>query len=196
MNTPKTVLQVERERLDIVASIYHSWSGEDPCGPVMHCLAIADAPSPVKDAISLGLILGDLTRDAGGLIGDLSLTPEGRLLLRRVRRQLRREGVEGGCRLPSSLLRQCRICGCTDITACQHDDGTPCAWMDDDLCTVCDERLATLPERLAACLAEAVDTPLLVLKEPDGHSDLELRLAHFRPDIANRAAELLEEAGK
>lgn len=38
------------------------------------------------------------------------------------------------------LDAECRICGCTDITACLHDDGTPCAWHNQDLCTKCAER--------------------------------------------------------
>lgn len=34
--------------------------------------------------------------------------------------------------------RTCRICGCTDITACRHEDGTPCCWIEDDLCSACE----------------------------------------------------------
>lgn len=60
--------------------------------------------------------------------------------------------------------RECCKCGCTDLSAC-IDDGEPCCWVDDALCSVCHDRLA--------------DT---------------LRLAHFMPDLAERAAALLEEA--
>ena len=30
----------------------------------------------------------------------------------------------------------CRVCGCTEMSACVTDDG-PCAWAEDDLCTAC-----------------------------------------------------------
>jgi hypothetical protein len=46
--------------------------------------------------------------------------------------------------------RQCRVCGCTDITACTHEDGSPCALVDDDLCTVCDERRPVVRDKLLA----------------------------------------------
>ncbi len=61
----------------------------------------------------------------------------------------------------------------------------------------------SLRDRLAALLTEIVDQPLLVLTDADAMPSvrtgqlpgLELRLAHFRPDLAERAADLLEEAG-
>ncbi|HEY1753705.1 MAG TPA: hypothetical protein VGG29_20780 [Caulobacteraceae bacterium] len=38
--------------------------------------------------------------------------------------------------------RHCRVCGCTQLTACRGPDG-PCAWVPgEDLCTVC----AAFPE--------------------------------------------------
>lgn len=52
----------------------------------------------------------------------------------------------------TALDRECRICGCTDMSACRHDDGTPCSWIDDDLCSSCDEKL---PEIIAKLLAAA-----------------------------------------
>ena len=57
---------------------------------------------------------------------------------------------------------------------------------------------APLEERLAACLAEAIDAPLLQGRDECGgfSSPLDIRLGFFQPDIANRAAELLEEAGQ
>lgn len=45
-----------------------------------------------------------------------------------------------------------------------------------------------LEKRLAECLAAIIDTPLM-------SSPLEIRLGFFRPDLSERAAELLEEAG-
>ena len=54
-----------------------------------------------------------------------------------------------------------------------------------------------LEKRLATCLADVVDTALLSLKDEVGgfRSPLEIRLGHFRPEVAEHAAELLEEAG-
>ena len=54
-----------------------------------------------------------------------------------------------------------------------------------------------LEERLAKCLAELVDTPILSGKDECGgySSPLDIRLGFFNPELANRAAELLEEAG-
>ena len=90
--------------------------------------------------------------------------------------------------------RECRKCGCTDLSAC-IDDGEPCCWVDDALCSVCHDRLADmLPKELAAVLAEIVDANLFVSPgAPLGHPAT-LRLAHFMPDLAERAAALLEEA--
>ena len=60
-----------------------------------------------------------------------------------------------------------------------------------------------LADRLAALLSELVDTPLVTLPGDGGSQNphtaawrpLELRLSHFKPDLAERAAALLEEAG-
>jgi len=35
-------------------------------------------------------------------------------------------------------MRQCRICGCTDFSACQTVAG-PCYWVEEDLCSACVE---------------------------------------------------------
>lgn len=58
--------------------------------------------------------------------------------------------------------------------------------------------IPTLEARLADCLAACVDTPILTGRDECGsfRSPLEIRLGFFHPDIANRAAELLEEAGR
>lgn len=57
--------------------------------------------------------------------------------------------------------------------------------------------IETLERRLGTCLAEAIDTPLLTLRDEVGgfSSPLDLRLGAFKPELAGRAAELLEEAG-
>lgn len=58
---------------------------------------------------------------------------------------------------------------------------------------------APLLERFADLLAAILDEPLHTLSGPGpdgGHDPLQLRLAHFRPDLSERAAVLLEEAGR
>ncbi|TXM65849.1 hypothetical protein [Methylobacterium sp. WL120] len=57
---------------------------------------------------------------------------------------------------------------------------------------------AALLERFADVLALILDEPLHTLPGagPDGGSPLALRLSHFLPDIADRAAALLEEMGR
>lgn len=54
-----------------------------------------------------------------------------------------------------------------------------------------------LERRLARCLAECIDTPLLTGKDEPGafKTPLDLRLGFFRPELSERAADLLEEAG-
>ncbi len=56
----------------------------------------------------------------------------------------------------------------------------------------------TLESRLADCLADIVDTPILSGKDECGgfSSPLDIRLGFFHPDLSERAAELLEEAGR
>lgn len=56
----------------------------------------------------------------------------------------------------------------------------------------------TLESRLADCLADIVDTPLLEGRDEVGNhsSPLHIRLGFFKPELSNRAAELLEEAGR
>jgi hypothetical protein len=58
-------------------------------------------------------------------------------------------------------------------------------------------QVETLEKRLAGCLATCIDTALLSGRDECGgfSSPLDIRLGFFRPEIANRAAELLEEAG-
>ncbi len=59
------------------------------------------------------------------------------------------------------------------------------------------EHRAPLVDRLADCLADCIDTALLTTGDPDfPPRKIELRLGCFRPDLGERAAELLEEAGR
>jgi hypothetical protein len=53
-----------------------------------------------------------------------------------------------------------------------------------------------LQERLADCLAECVDTVLLTVRDMTSDCPVELRLGSFNQAISERAAELLEEAGR
>lgn len=56
----------------------------------------------------------------------------------------------------------------------------------------------TLEKRLADCLAAMIDTPLFSGHDETGRpsSALDIRLGFFRPELSERAAELLEEAGQ
>lgn len=57
--------------------------------------------------------------------------------------------------------------------------------------------LPTLESRLADCLADCIDTPLLQLFDPEGGSRMiEPRMSSFNRELAERAAGLLEEAGR
>lgn len=60
-----------------------------------------------------------------------------------------------------------------------------------------DEDGLTLTDRLAIALSEIVDEPLQILTDAGSNDGrpLELRLAHFKPQLAERAVALLEEAG-
>ncbi len=57
--------------------------------------------------------------------------------------------------------------------------------------------VAPLERRLAECLADVIDTPLLTGWDEVGgfSSPLDIRLGFFKPELSERAAELLEEAG-
>jgi len=77
---------LERFRMDVLANLAFSWGGDDLCEPVTFHMAIANAPSPTKDALSCQLLEGELVRNGGGLQGTLALTALGRLAVRRFRR--------------------------------------------------------------------------------------------------------------
>jgi len=79
-----TLATVEQFRFDVLSTLSFSY-GDEPCEVHRHYLAIADAPSPVKDAISIGLLAGDLVPEGHGLFGRLELTALGRLAVRRFR---------------------------------------------------------------------------------------------------------------
>ncbi|MGH6865459.1 MAG: hypothetical protein ACREDO_04635 [Methyloceanibacter sp.] len=55
---------------------------------------------------------------------------------------------------------------------------------------------APLEDRLAECLAAAVDTTLLTVRDTLNDYPVELRLGSFNREISERAAALLEEAGR
>lgn len=79
---------LERFRPDIIADLAITWWEGDLTQPIDFYLAVAKAPSPTKDALSVGLLAGELVKQAGGLKGTLQLTGEGRLLVRRMLRRL------------------------------------------------------------------------------------------------------------
>lgn len=77
---------IERQRSDVVSWLWMNWRDGDLCAPAEHYLSAGMvAPSLTKDALSLGLLTGELKPDAFGLIGTLELTAEGRYLVRRMR---------------------------------------------------------------------------------------------------------------
>ena len=53
-----------------------------------------------------------------------------------------------------------------------------------------------LEERLADCLADILDTPLMTGRGIGDLAETGIGLGFFRPEIAERAADLLEEAGR
>ncbi|MCJ9696230.1 hypothetical protein MOV76_32175 [Rhizobium sp. PRIMUS64] len=65
-------------RFDVLASLHFTWEGDDLGASVLHHIAIARAPSPTKDALSLGWLEGELVADGHSLKGDLRLTDLGR----------------------------------------------------------------------------------------------------------------------
>lgn len=75
-------------RFVVLASLHFTWEGDDLGASVLHHIAIARAPSPTKDALSLGLLEGELVADGCGLKGDLRLTAAGREQLIAFRREL------------------------------------------------------------------------------------------------------------
>lgn len=55
----------------------------------------------------------------------------------------------------------------------------------------------TLEARLAECLADCIDTPLMVMADVErGGGQIEIRLGNCLPELSERAAGLLEEAGR
>ncbi|MGG7535331.1 hypothetical protein [Rhizobium sp. 12,4] len=75
-------------RIDVLASRHFTWEGDDLGASVLHIIAIARAPSPTKDALSLGWLEGELAPHEGGLQGDLRLTAAGREQLVAFRQEL------------------------------------------------------------------------------------------------------------
>lgn len=61
-----------------------------------------------------------------------------------------------------------------------------------------DQMEGPLEQRLLDCLKSIVDTPIMSVRDVMGNhqSPLDLYLGSFLPDQANKAAELLEEAGR
>ena len=51
-------------------------------------------------------------------------------------------------------MRRCRVCGCSEFSACIEPDGWPCTWVKKDLCSACayppENGKVTLPEEQAS----------------------------------------------
>jgi hypothetical protein len=88
--TPSELDRIYSERASVVASLAFTWQPTELDASIEHHIVIADAPSLVKDALSLGLLEGELERDGHCLRGDLSLTEDGRVLVQRCWADLRR----------------------------------------------------------------------------------------------------------
>lgn len=58
------------------------------------------------------------------------------------------------------------------------------------------DNLSPLVDRLAALMAEVCDAVLLTVREPGSPHDISLTVGSFRPDLGERMAVLLEEAGR
>lgn len=80
--------QIYKFRTEIDASMAFTWTGEDLASAIRHTLVIGSAPSMTKDALSLGLLSGELQPDGQALTGDLKLTDDGRGLVERFRTQM------------------------------------------------------------------------------------------------------------
>lgn len=80
--------------------------------------------------------------------------------------------------------RSCRVCGCTQTTACtEPDTGRPCCWAEPDLCSACVQRGAATPE----------EAPLTSPKPPVPAGYRENPHGHLIPEAQIPAHELLED---
>lgn len=86
--TAAKISAIETHRVDMLVNLAWTWSGDDLAEPVDFYIAIDKTPSPTKDALSNGLLTGELKPVDYGLRGQLELTALGRLLLRRFRLRL------------------------------------------------------------------------------------------------------------
>lgn len=110
----------------------------------------------------------------------------------------REDGLQMGADLPASAARQ--LAGLLLLSAdrAEAEDAEVTRAAKGLLRNYCKlEGIAPpLEDRLAACLAEAIDETLMTVRDTMNDRDVELRLGSFRKDISERAAELLEEAGR
>jgi hypothetical protein len=52
----------------------------------------------------------------------------------------------------------CRICGCTELTACLHEEAGPCWWVEHDLCSHCAAQLDDVDRNIdPLCVAMAYE---------------------------------------
>lgn len=62
--------------------------------------------------------------------------------LARPSRQPQADYRQAGLPLMASMVRACRVCGCTDqdCSGCIARTGQPCRWVAQDLCSACEVR--------------------------------------------------------
>lgn len=56
------------------------------------------------------------------------------LMMRYYAAMAKRRKVVAAAKVPKE--RHCRVCGCTEFSACQTPEG-PCHWVEEDLCSAC-----------------------------------------------------------
>lgn len=77
----------------------------------------------------------------------------------------------------------CRVCGCTDTSACVGDDGLPCHWVADDLCSKCSDKEDAQAKLAAEPKAQAADPPAA---EPPLHITIINADTTFGPEDPDR----------
>ena len=75
------------------------------------------------------------------LVAEADVSAGALMLPRKLVDELVARAMEHGARIAIAQaydVRHCRVCGCTELTACRPE---PCAWAAADLCTACEPYL-------------------------------------------------------
>jgi len=69
--------------------------------------------------------------------------------------------------MPNKKIRTCRVCGCTDQSACFNEDMGFCWWVEKDLCSHCDPETVAIESGVAYDIANSLTSPPapLLIKE-------------------------------